>query len=171
MPAPRPVRTLVAVAALALPAVAAFATDPPSTASVERGRYVVMTSGCNDCHTAGYMATAGHVPQTEWLKGDSLGWRGPWGTTFAPNIRILFSKLTEDDWVVYARSVELRPPMPWFGLREMTEADLRSIYRFTRSLGAPGEPAPPFLEPGVEPAGPYFMFHAPAGPAVAQQVN
>ena len=48
------------------------------------------TSGCNDCHTAGYMQKDGQVPETEWLTGDSMGWQGPWGTTYAANLRLLF---------------------------------------------------------------------------------
>lgn len=48
---------------------------------VERGRYLVKTSGCNDCHTAGYAESGGNVPEKEWLSGNQLGWCGPWGTT------------------------------------------------------------------------------------------
>jgi mono/diheme cytochrome c family protein len=144
---------------------AAHADANPIT--VERGRYVAKTAGCNDCHTAGYMPTAGKVPEAEWLKGDRMGWRGPWGTTYAPNLRITLSKLSEDQWVAFARSTELRPPMPWFALRELNEGDLRSFYRFVRSLGAPGQPAPAYLPPGVEPTGPYAQFPSPP-PATAQ---
>ena len=34
-------------------------------------------------HTAGYAASDGAVPEADWLTGDALGWRGPWGTTRA----------------------------------------------------------------------------------------
>lgn len=148
-------------------AVAQDAVATPAGPSVQRGRYLAMTSGCNDCHTAGYMPGAGRVPQAEWLKGDPTGWSGPWGTTYAPNLRIFMAKLSEEDWVKYARGTELRPPMPWFGLREMSDTDLRSIYRFVRSLGAPGEPAPAYLPPGVKPQGVYVQFVVPSPPASA----
>lgn len=47
----------------------------------ERGRYLLKKSGCNDCHTPGYAQSGGAVPEKDWLTGDSLGWRGPRGTT------------------------------------------------------------------------------------------
>ncbi len=31
-----------------------------------------------------------------------------------------------------------RPPMPWFGLRDMNDADLKAIYAFIRAAGRPG---------------------------------
>jgi hypothetical protein len=145
----------------------AIAPADANPISLERGRYVAKTAGCNDCHTAGYMPSAGKVVETEWLKGDQMGWRGPWGTTYAPNLRITLSRMTEEQWVAFARSAELRPPMPWFSLRELNDGDLRSFYRFVRSLGARGEPAPAYLPPGVEPKGPYAQFPSPP-PAVAR---
>ena len=55
---------------------------------VERGRYLAIIGGCNDCHTDGYLQTEGDVPEEQWLLGSPLGWRGPWGTTFPPNLRL-----------------------------------------------------------------------------------
>ncbi|MGE5338812.1 MAG: cytochrome C [Gemmatimonadota bacterium] len=129
--------------------------------SIERGRYVAKIAGCNDCHTAGYAVSGGKVPESEWLKGDSLGWRGPWGTTYPANLRLFMSKLTEEEWVKFARTTQLRPPMPWFALRDMSDADRRSLFRFVKSLGAPGEPVPAYLPPGQTPTGPFVQFPAP----------
>src|SRR5262249_3562199 len=88
------------------------------------------------------------------LTGDKLGWRGPWGTTYAPNLRLLVKTLSEDQWLTYARR-EMRPPMPWYNLRDMSERDLRAIYRYVKHLGPAGEPAPTYLPPAHElpPAG------------------
>ncbi len=55
---------------------------------VERGRYLIQIAGCNDCHTANYAPSGGKVPEKEWLTGDALGWRGPWGTTYPTNLRL-----------------------------------------------------------------------------------
>ena len=85
-----PLQALVIIAAL-LFAAAAFAADE----SIERGRYLIETSGCNDCHTAGYAQAEGKVPEAQWLTGDRLGWRGPWGTTYGTNLRLFVSGLTE----------------------------------------------------------------------------
>ena len=54
----------------------------------DRARYVIKIAGCNDCHTTGYAEAAGKIPEKDWLKGDSMGWRGPWGTTYASNLRL-----------------------------------------------------------------------------------
>jgi hypothetical protein len=142
---------------------AAFA--PPTMAaaqdgvSVERGRYIAVIGGCNDCHSTGWDVTAGNLPETEWLKGSSFGFRGPWGTTFAPNLRLSLAERTEDAWVEYARTFETRPPMPWYNVHAMSEEDLRSFHRFVAALpGGPGDPAPEFVPPGQEPAFPHAIL-------------
>ena len=128
---------------------------------LERGRYMVEVAGCNDCHTAGYLMSEGKVPESEWLKGDVLGWNGPWGTTYSSNLRLFVAGMTEDQWVETAKTLRRRPPMPWFNLNMMHEEDLRGIYQFIRSLGEPGEPAPAYLPPGEEPPPPFATFPPP----------
>jgi mono/diheme cytochrome c family protein len=131
------------------------------SASVERGRYLARIAGCNDCHTTGYAQTGGKVAEDKWLLGDNVGFSGPWGTTYPANLRLSLAKMTEDQWLAFARSSQLRPPMPWFALRDMSTADLRSIYRFTRQLpGGQGQPAPAFVPPGTKAAGPVITFPA-----------
>jgi mono/diheme cytochrome c family protein len=127
---------------------AASATEGRAAANhVERGRYLVKTTGCNDCHTPGYIESAGRLEESRWLVGNSLGWQGPWGTTYPSNLRLLTQDLTADQWLQVARR-QTRPPMPWFALRDMTDADLLAIYHFTRSLGPAGTAAPAFVPPG-----------------------
>ena len=129
----------------------AFETD---SALVERGRYVAVVSGCNDCHTAGYAAGDGAVPESEWLKGDSFGWSGPWGTTYGTNLRLFVAGLSEDQWVEASKTLRRRPPMPWFNLNRMSDGDLRALYHFIRSLGDLGDQAPAALLPDQLPTGP-----------------
>lgn len=150
----------VALSASALYAIAAE-TKKADSKTLARGRYLVQIAGCNDCHTPGYMQTAGKVPEKLWLTGEQLGWRGPWGTTYPSNLRLYMQKLSEDQWVKVAKTAQFRPPMPWFALHDMTETDLRAIYRFVRHLGAAGEPAPAFVPPGQEPKGPFVLFPSP----------
>ena len=133
-------------------------TKPLDKKTEDRARYVVKIAGCNDCHTTGYAEAAGKIPEKDWLKGDSLGWRGPWGTTYPSNLRLYMQNLSEAQWLKIARTVEFRPPMPWFALREMTEQNLRAIYRFIRHLGPAGEPAPSYVPPDQEPPKPYILF-------------
>ena len=144
---------------IAIPVVAAASeeVDP----AVDHGRYMVRIAGCNDCHTAGYAWSGGEVPESEWLKGDSLGWRGPWGTTYAGNLRLLAAGISEEQWLKLARTAKYRPPMPWFALRDMSDDDLVAIYRLLRHLGPAGEPVPAWVAPDQEPQGPYVQFPAP----------
>ena len=136
-------------------------TKVKGDAQVERGRYLVQITGCNDCHTAGYAMSGGKVPESQWLTGDSLGWRGPWGTTYPVNLRLYMRDLTEAAWVQRAKTVQTRPPMPWFNLHDMTEQDLKAIYRYVTALGPAGSHAPIFVPPGKEPNTPYVQFPAP----------
>lgn len=145
-------------AALALAMSDVSAAGAADKQSIERGRYIAKIAGCNDCHTAGYLMRSGEVPEKEWLMGDGFGWRGDWGTTYAPNLRIYVAKLSEDEWVKAARTLKARPPMPWFSLREMQEADLRAFYRFVKTLGPVGNPAPAYVPPGQTPNGPFAQF-------------
>lgn len=128
---------------------------------VERGRYLSKVSGCNDCHTSGYLLSEGKVPEAQWLTGDSFGWRGPWGTTYATNLRLFMANLSEDEWLVTAKNLKARPPMPWFTLNEMHDDDLRAIYHFVRHLGPGGKDAPAYVPPDQEPAPPYALFPSP----------
>lgn len=134
-------------------------------ASIERGRYIAKVAGCNDCRTPNYAMSGGQVPEKEWLTGDHLGWKGPWGTTYPANLRIALNRMTEDQWVKLAHGVQYRPPMPWFALRDMTEQDLRAFHRYVKSLGPAGAPAPAYVPPGQAPSGPVITFPEPPAPA------
>lgn len=139
-------------------ALAASAMADGKSGEISRGHYLVRTSGCNDCHTPGYIASEGKVDEKLWLTGDTLGWAGPWGTTYAPNLRLLLAGMTADEWLTRVRTVKPRPPMPWFNLRAMTDSDLKAIYAYTRSLGPGGGPAPAYLPPGQKANGPVVQF-------------
>lgn len=144
---------------LALPVAGAWADgESGDGAAVERGRYLVRITGCNDCHTAGYAAAEGALPESEWLLGDTVGWQGPWGTTYAPNLRLSLSRMTADEWVAFARNLRSRPPMPSFSLHQMTEDDLRDIYAFIRSLQPLGEPGLAYVPPGQTAPTPVVVF-------------
>ncbi len=155
----RPLRTLLPAALLA-----ATPLIPQAQADeqlIERGRYLVQISGCNDCHTSGYLMAPDKVPESDWLKGDSLGWYGPWGTTYPSNLRLVLPRLSESDWLTLAKNANYRPPMPNQTLQRMTDDDLRAIYQLVKHLGPAGQPAPMALPPGDMPEGPVVMFPMP----------
>jgi len=124
--------------------------------SVEHGRYLVSITGCNDCHTPGYLMT-GKAPEDKWLVGSPMGFQGPWGTSYPANLRLTVQSLTEAQWLVFARA-QRRPPMPWFSLAHMSDRDLIDIYRFIRSLGPTGELAPAAVPPGGKVNTPYIVM-------------
>jgi len=152
------VRTLIIAAALLACTAQAQDRGSKMSADANRGRYLVAASGCNDCHTPGYPASGGKVDEKLWLTGDSLGWRGPWGTTYPPNLRLTASRMTETQFVTLARSPQLRPPMPWFALRDMSERDVRAIYRYLKHAGPAGQPAPAYVPPDRTPNPPFVQF-------------
>jgi mono/diheme cytochrome c family protein len=142
---------------VALPVCAQQKSDP----QVNRGRYLIKVAGCNDCHTPGYGPTGGKVPEEKWLTGDILGWNGPWGTTYATNLRLYMQDLSEDQWIKKAKTLSARPPMPWFNVQAMSASDLRAMYRYVRYLGPAGKPAPAYLPPTQTPPEPAVRFPAP----------
>lgn len=124
----------------------------------EAGRYLVIVGGCNDCHTPGWGETNGTIPEDEWLTGSPVGFLGPWGTSYPPNLRLTAQATTEEAFVARMQAGMGMPPMPWMNTMLMSEADLRALYRYIRSLGPAGERAPAPLPPGVEPSTPYIPF-------------
>ena len=129
---------------------------------IDAGRYLVKIGGCNDCHTPGYvegiMMTGTAMPEADWLKGADVGFSGPWGVSYAANLRLSFQNMDEEQFIEMARKGQGRPPMPWPSLQAMSDEDLSAIYTYIHSLGAAGEPAPAALSPGVAPDRPHIPF-------------
>lgn len=155
---PTPTRT---VASLPPP------TSAPAGDLLARGEYLVRIAGCNDCHTPGYAESGGKVDKAGWLVGSPMGFHGPWGTTYASNLRLRMQQLTEAQWLEYSANLRTRPIMPDFAVRDMSEEDRRAIYRFVHALGAAGQPAPEALPPGRTPPPPYFGMVLPAPSAAS----
>lgn len=55
----------------------------------------------------------------------------------------------------------LRPPMPWFNLRDVKDADVKAIYAYLRHLGPAGERAAAYVPPDKTPGGPFVKFPDP----------
>jgi mono/diheme cytochrome c family protein len=156
---------VAAIFVMLLPAIAqsaqaetekAAAKKPVNGKVIARGKYMVQTGHCNNCHTSGYTRNEGNVPEAQWLLGSApLGYRGGWGTTYASNLRLTVPKFSQEQWVKYAKVMKSRPPMPWWPLRDTTDDDLGAMYQYIVSLGAAGQPAPEFVPPDQEPKPPY----------------
>ncbi len=129
---------------------------------IERGRYMVKTGHCNNCHTAGFANSEGQMPEEKWLLGSGAqGWRGPWGTTYASNLRINVHAMSETQWVDYVKSMKTRPPMPFWSTAATTPQDLAAMYKYIKQLGSAGEPGRQYLPPDQEPKPPFIQYPMP----------
>jgi mono/diheme cytochrome c family protein len=151
------------------PATASAGSAAPSAeVSAARGRHLIQVSGCNDCHTPRFMELGEKVPESDWLTGVALGWRGPWGTSYPANLRRQLAAWTNaDEWIKMVRSRNGLPPMPWPSLHAMTDDELRSLHAYIRSLPVTGETMPAPVTPDKEPLTPYLNL-APVMPAAKQ---
>ncbi len=111
------------------------------------GERISHIGGCHDCHTPGFAESGGVLDPEMALIGNPVGYQGPWGTTYAANLRITADGMSEDDWVTYMQTIESRPPMPWFNLHHFTEDESRALHQYIVSLGDVGEPAPAYVPP------------------------
>lgn len=135
---------------------------------IEAGRYLAEIGGCQDCHTADWPQTGGNIPDESQLLGVPVGFKGPWGTSYANNLRLVAAAYTPEEWVEMMHTRQGLPPMPWFAVNRMSESDLLAIHAFLLSLGETGETMPAAVPPGVEPATPYIYF-MPVAPNTASQ--
>lgn len=144
--------------------------EPAASKSViERGRYLAVTMGCNDCHTPGTLF--GSPDMKRELSGSEVGWRGPWGVSFPRNLtpdpETGLGQWTADEIANALRSgvrkdgTVLLPPMPWPSTSQMTEPDLRALVAYLRSLPAVKHAVPNSVPPGGEYAGPVITFPEP----------
>ena len=144
-------------ASVALPA-AAQVEKSQEAALTARGEYLVKLGGCNDCHTDGFAASDAKTPMKDWLTGSALGFNGPWGTTYATNLRLLVHGMSEAQWLEELRTMNPKPPMPWWALKWMTQDDQRAVYAFIHSLGPAGQATPNDLPPGATPTTPVVAW-------------
>ncbi|NUO38384.1 MAG: cytochrome C [Gemmatimonadaceae bacterium] len=137
-----------------------------ATSMEQAGEYLTIVGGCNDCHTQGWSESDGKVAPADRLAGMNVGFRGPWGTSYGKNLRTIVQRQTEDRWVqvlTTADGGDGKPPMPWWNTRQMSDRDLRAMYRYIKSLGPKLNGVPRSLPPGKEPSGPYIWV-APQPP-------
>jgi mono/diheme cytochrome c family protein len=127
----------------------------------EAGRYIVRTSGCNDCHTPNFMVMGEKVPESQWLIGNPIGFRGPWGTTYPQNLRRFIQPFSDEQFVEVVRKRHDRPPMPWSQLHAMSDQDLKAVYAYLKRLGSTyglAQPATDWVPPDREPKSPFILM-------------
>lgn len=93
------------------------------------------------------------------VTNDSLtAWAGPWGVSFAANITpdklTGIGSWTADQFIKTMRTGmhlgagrPILPPMPWFDLNALTDADLRAIFAYLQSIKPVYNLVPPPVPP------------------------
>ena len=124
----RPLGTLFVLAALCASAIAYAAAAPKGkpaaadkAAKIKKGEYLTTIMGCNDCHTPGTFYGAPDFDRK--LSGSDIGWKGPWGVSFArnltPDAETGIGYYSEDEIVhsfrtgIKPNGGPMLPPMPW----------------------------------------------------------
>ena len=77
----------------------------------------------------------------------STAWAGPWGVSFATNLtpdkETGIAEWTEELFIRMGRTGkhqgqpngrDILPPMPWFNMKGLTDADLKAIWAYLRSI-------------------------------------
>ncbi|MBP8309930.1 MAG: c-type cytochrome [Burkholderiaceae bacterium] len=131
----------------------ASAQDKPARAQIERGRYLVTTSGCHDCHTPMKMGANGPEPDmSRMLSGH------PDALTMPPAPR-----LPEGPWLVVSSATNTAFAGPWgvsysanltpdatTGLGQWSLTDFKGTIRSGRHLGRGREVLPPMPIPAYK---------------------
>ena len=133
-----------------------------SANAVERGKYLVGITGCHDCHSPKIKGMTPDMdralsgrPSTTQLPSktdgevhaslDLTAWTGPWGQSVASNLTPepttgIGTRYTEATFVQTMRTGKkpngtmIQPPMPSEVYQHMTDADLKAIYAYLRTL-------------------------------------
>ena len=143
-------------------------SDPSVQAKTmeQAGEYLTIVGSCNDCHTQGWTELKGKVAPADRFAGLNVGFRGDWGTSYGKNLRTVVQRESEDHWVKVLTTADEgdgKLPMPWWNTAQMTERDLRAMYRYIKSLGPNTKGVPRSLPPGKEPTGPYIWVTSKTG--------
>jgi hypothetical protein len=100
------------------------------------------------------------LPPGPWVAvttGDTA-WSGPWGISYAinltPDAETGLGKWQENEFVQAIKTGKhlgvgrpIMPPMPWPAYRNLTDAELRAIYAYLRSIPPIKNKAPDYVPP------------------------
>ena len=111
---------------------------PDLSTPAKRGAYLVEISGCADCHTPVRNGT----PMAGMDFSGGLVLDGPWGRVASANITPDASGIAYYDENLFVQAMRtgsvksrpLNPIMPWPGLRNLTDQDLKDIFAYLQTL-------------------------------------
>ncbi len=117
-------------------------------------------------HPAGMQIARPAMLPTNWMAAADptmTAWSGPWGVSFTSNLTpdstTGIGSWTEDEFAQTMRTGRIKgtgrallPPMPWQDFKNLTSADLASIYMYLESIPKISNPVPnPLMPPGTPP--------------------
>lgn len=175
---------LLAAAAVLCVSAESAAQQASGDAAVERGRYLVRITGCHDCHSPKVQGMTpdlsralsgrpGTTPLPSATPGevhaslDLTAWTGPWGNSVASNLTPdpatgIGTRYNEASFIATLRTgkkpngTPVMPPMPSEVYQNMTDADLKAIFAYLRTLKPIRNPVlagiPPPAAAGQKPA-------------------
>ena len=142
----------------------------PRSKRLARGEYLTTVMGCNDCHTPGSMY--GSPDFGRRLSGSELGWKGPWGVTYArnltPDAETGIGRWSEQDIVKALRTgmrpdgSVIQPPMPWPNMTQLSDEDALAIAGYLKSVPAVTHKVPAQVPPGQPAAGSVIELPPPS---------
>jgi hypothetical protein len=105
------------------------------------------------------------APSGPWLASfaaTQTAFAGPWGVSYAANLtpdqNTGIGIWTEDLFIKAMRtgkhlgtSRPIQPPMPWYGVAKATDADLKAIFAYVRSIPQIVNHVPDYQEPSAPP--------------------
>jgi len=124
---------------------ATFLPKAHAESPVDRGKYLVVLAGCNDCHTPGFFL--GKPDMARYLGGSDVGFEIP-GLGVFPGRNITPDKETgiggwTDEQIATALTAgkrpdgrQLAPIMPYHAFSYLTKEDVAAIVAFLRSVPA-----------------------------------
>ena len=139
---------------------------------IARGLYLVTLGGCSHCHTPGHFL--GKPDMTRKLGGSDVGFGVPdlgvfVGSNLTPDKETGIGRYTDAELIKMMRTGErpdgriLAPPMPWRDYASLSEADIKAMIAYLRSLPpvknmvagpfGPNEKPPVFVMKVVPPEG------------------
>lgn len=156
----------------------AAAADSAATDSdpVARGKYLVTVTDCGGCHTGG--ALAGNPDPKRYLAGSDIGFGGsaPMGamtggvvypTNLTADEETGLGRWTDQEIIRAIRQGKSRdgrdlvPIMPWPSYSVLSDADVKAIVAYLRSVPPVRFQAPRNVKPGEQPTGPYLRLVQP----------
>jgi mono/diheme cytochrome c family protein len=152
------IKAILACAVGVLLAAPVIAREHASSRAIKHGEFLIGYGGCNDCHTPGWAQNGGQAPKAALLTGSGMNFQGPWGTTYAPNLRLYVQKLTVKQWIAKLRKLKSRPAMPWWTFRYLSDKDLADMYAYIHTLGPAGQPSHEWVPPGQDAPAPYLKL-------------